>query len=51
MANTERYFQRNLFSFANRENNSGRILIFKNPHPNSTLSTGEGGVRTKTKTL
>ncbi len=29
MANTERYFQRNLFSFGNRKNNSGRILIFK----------------------
>jgi len=29
MANTERYFQRNLYSFGNRQNNSGRILIFK----------------------
>ncbi len=29
MANTERYFQRNLFSFGNRKNNSERILIFK----------------------
>lgn len=29
MANSERYLQRNLFSFGNRENNSGRILIFK----------------------
>jgi hypothetical protein len=29
MANTERYYQRNLFSFGNRQNNSGRILIFK----------------------
>ena len=29
MAKTERYFQRNLYSFGNRQNNSGRILIFK----------------------
>lgn len=29
MANTERYFQRNLYSFGNRQTNSGRILIFK----------------------
>jgi hypothetical protein len=29
MANTEHYFQRNLFSFGNRQNNSGKILIFK----------------------
>ena len=29
MANTERYFQRNLYSFGNRQNNSGRILVFK----------------------
>jgi hypothetical protein len=29
MANTERYFQRNLYSFGNRQANSGRILIFK----------------------
>jgi hypothetical protein len=29
MANTERYFQRNLYSFGNRQHNSGRILIFK----------------------
>ena len=29
MASTERYFQRNLFSFGKRTVNSGRILIFK----------------------
>ena len=29
MANVEHYFQRNLFSFSNRQNNSGRILIFR----------------------
>lgn len=29
MANSERYFQRNLYSFGNRQTNSGRILIFK----------------------
>lgn len=29
MADSERYFQRNLYSFGNRQNNSGRILIFK----------------------
>lgn len=29
MANPPRYLQRNLFSFGNRQNNSGRILIFK----------------------
>lgn len=29
MSNTERYFQRNLFSLGNREINRGRILIFK----------------------
>ena len=29
MASTERYFQRNLYSFGNRQANSGRILIFK----------------------
>ncbi len=33
MANSEHYMQRNLFSFGNRQNNSGRILIFKTPHP------------------
>jgi hypothetical protein len=27
--NSERYFQRNLFSLGNRKANSGRILIFK----------------------
>lgn len=27
--NSERYFQRNLFSLGNRQANSGRILIFK----------------------
>lgn len=27
--NSERYFQRNLFSLGNRKTNSGRILIFK----------------------
>jgi hypothetical protein len=27
--NSERYFQRNLFSLGNREANRGRILIFK----------------------
>ena|SRR5258706_4560539 len=46
MANTERYFQRNLYSFGNRQNNSGRILIFKNPHPilvpQTLLSQGRG---------
>lgn len=29
MNNSERYFQRNLFSLGNRKMNSGRILIFK----------------------
>ncbi len=29
MSNSERYFQRNLFSLGNRTVNSGRILIFK----------------------
>lgn len=29
MKNSERYFQRNLFSLTHREANSGRILIFK----------------------
>ncbi len=29
MNNSERYFQRNLFSLGNRQVNSGRILIFK----------------------
>ncbi len=29
MQNSERYYQRNLFSLTNRENNSGKILIFK----------------------
>ncbi len=29
MNNSERYFQRNLFSLGNRQMNSGRILIFK----------------------
>ena len=29
MQNSERYYQRNLFSLTNRKNNSGRILIFK----------------------
>lgn len=29
MQSRERYFQRNLFSFGNREVNSGRILIYK----------------------
>jgi len=29
MANSERYLQRNLFSFGSRQANSGRILIFK----------------------
>jgi len=29
MRNTERYYQRNLFSLTNRENNSGKILIFR----------------------
>jgi hypothetical protein len=29
MSNSERYFQRNLFSLGNRTMNSGRILIFK----------------------
>jgi hypothetical protein len=29
MRNAERYYQRNLFSLTNRENNSGKILIFK----------------------
>lgn len=29
MSNIERYFQRNLYSFGNRQNNSGRILIFR----------------------
>jgi hypothetical protein len=27
--NSERYFQRNLFSLGNRKQNKGRILIFK----------------------
>ena len=29
MNNSERYFQRNLFSLGNRSENRGRILIFK----------------------
>jgi hypothetical protein len=29
MRNSERYYQRNLFSLTNRKNNSGRVLIFK----------------------
>jgi hypothetical protein len=29
MTDSERYLQRNLFSFGNRQTNSGRILIFK----------------------
>ena len=29
MADSERYLQRNLFSFGNRENRSGKILVFK----------------------
>lgn len=29
MSNPPHYLQRNLFSFGNRQNNSGRILIFK----------------------
>ena len=29
MYDSEKYLQRNLFSFGNRQNNSGRILIFK----------------------
>jgi hypothetical protein len=29
MQNSERYFQRNLYSLGKREINSGRILIFK----------------------
>lgn len=29
ITNSERYFQRNLFSLGNRKVNSGRILIFK----------------------
>ncbi len=29
MQQTDRYYQRNLFSFSKREVNSGRILIFK----------------------
>jgi len=29
MGNSERYLQRNLFSFGSRQANSGRILIFK----------------------
>ncbi|MBS1949967.1 MAG: hypothetical protein OJF59_002390 [Cytophagales bacterium] len=29
ITNTERYFQRNLFSFENRKKNTNRILIFK----------------------
>ena len=29
MTHTERYFQRNLYSFGNRQHNSGRILIFR----------------------
>lgn len=29
MQSRERYFQRNLFSFGNREVNSGKILIYK----------------------
>lgn len=29
MTDSERYLQRNLFSFSNRQINSGRILIFK----------------------
>jgi hypothetical protein len=33
MADSERYLQRNLYSFGNRQTTSGRILIFKNPRP------------------
>jgi hypothetical protein len=29
MQNSERYYQRNLFSLTNRETNRGKILIFK----------------------
>ena len=29
MQSRERYFQRNLFSFGNRQANSGKILIYK----------------------
>jgi hypothetical protein len=29
MSNSDRYFQRNLFSLGNRDTNRGRILIFK----------------------
>jgi len=29
MMDSEKYLQRNLFSFGTRQNNSGRILIFK----------------------
>ena len=29
MTDSEKYLQRNLFSFGSRQNNSGRILIFK----------------------
>jgi hypothetical protein len=29
MESRERYFQRNLFSFGNRQTNSGKILIYK----------------------
>lgn len=29
MHSRERYFQRNLYSFGNRQTNSGRILIYK----------------------
>ena len=29
MTDSQRYLQRNLFSFGDRQNNSGRILIFK----------------------
>ena len=29
MQNSERYYQRNLFSLTNREHTSGKILIFK----------------------
>ena len=29
MIDSEKYLQRNLFSFGNRQNNSGTILIFK----------------------
>src|SRR5258705_6210887 len=41
MYDSEKYLQRNLFSFGNRQNNSGKILVFKNPHP-LPLSLGRG---------